>query len=51
MEFINYYDIAVALYYDGWRSYDFNLLLEAYEFNAEEVVRICKLLKVMEGEF
>ena len=51
MEFMNYYDIAVALYYDGWRSYDFNLLLEAYEFNAEEVACICKLLKAMEGEF
>ena len=48
---MDYYDIAVALYYDGWRSYDFNLLLEAYEFSAEEVVRICKLLRVMEGEF
>lgn len=51
MEFINYYDIAIALYYDGWRSYDFNLLLKAYEFNAEEVVHICKLLKGMECEF
>ena len=51
MEQVNYYDIAVTLYNDGWHSYDFNLLLKAYEFNAEEVARICKLLKGMEGEF
>lgn len=51
MEQINYYDIAVALYDGGWRSYDFNLLLKKYEFNADEIRRICILLKEMDGKF